>query len=48
MSDHDTLLSEFVNITAIDEERAKFYLESSAWKLEVNRTKIISYLILSI
>lgn len=40
MSDRDNLLSEFVNITAVDQERAKFYLESSAWNLEV---KIILY-----
>lgn len=36
MSDHSSLLSDFVNITAVDEERAKFYLESSAWQLEVS------------
>lgn len=33
---NDNLLSEFVSITNVDEERAKFYLESSAWQLEVN------------
>lgn len=37
MSDHDTLLSEFVSITNVDEERARFYLESSAWQLEVSQ-----------
>ncbi|GLV40386.1 p47 [Carabus blaptoides fortunei] len=35
MSDRDTSLSEFVSITNVDEERARFYLESSAWQLEV-------------
>lgn len=35
MADHSSLLADFVNITAVDEERAKFYLESSNWQLEV-------------
>lgn len=35
MSNQDSLLSEFVTITNVEEERAKFYLESSNWQLEV-------------
>ncbi|XP_046388438.1 NSFL1 cofactor p47 [Ischnura elegans] len=33
--DKDSLLSQFTDITGVDAERAKFYLESSAWRLEV-------------
>ncbi|XP_071454790.1 NSFL1 cofactor p47 [Hetaerina americana] len=33
--DKDSLLSQFTDITGVDTERAKFYLESSAWRLEV-------------
>lgn len=32
---HDELISEFVNITGADAERSKFYLESTAWNLEL-------------
>lgn len=35
MADRDELLSQFTDVTGIDAERAKFYLESSAWQLEV-------------
>lgn len=35
MDDTDKL-AQFVNITGVDEERARFYLESSAGELEVN------------
>lgn len=40
MSNQDSLLSEFVTITNVEEERAKFYLESSNWQLEVRRSVI--------
>jgi UBX domain-containing protein 1 len=36
MSDNPELISQFTAITGVDEERAKFYLESSAWKLDVS------------
>ncbi|XP_043501402.1 NSFL1 cofactor p47 isoform X1 [Polistes fuscatus] len=35
MSNHDELLSQFTDVTGVDSERAQFYLESSAWQLEV-------------
>ncbi|EFA05869.1 NSFL1 cofactor p47 [Tribolium castaneum] len=35
MSDNPELISQFTAITGVDEDRAKFYLESSAWKLDV-------------
>ncbi|XP_049814906.1 NSFL1 cofactor p47 isoform X1 [Schistocerca nitens] len=35
MADHDELISQFSDVTGVDSERARFYLESSAWKLEV-------------
>ncbi|PNF14314.1 NSFL1 cofactor p47 [Cryptotermes secundus] len=35
MEDKDELLSQFRDVTGIGAERAKFYLESSAWQLEV-------------
>jgi hypothetical protein len=37
MADRDELLSQFTDVTAVDAERAKFYLESSAWQLEVSK-----------
>lgn len=35
MADRDELLSQFTDVTGVDAERAKFYLESAAWQLEV-------------
>jgi len=32
-------IDNFVKITDVDEDRAKFYLESSGWNLEVSRGK---------
>jgi hypothetical protein len=37
MADRDELLSQFTDVTGVDAERAKFYLESSAWQLEVRQ-----------
>ncbi|CAG2053954.1 unnamed protein product [Timema podura] len=34
-SNKPQLLSQFTDVTGVDEERARFYLESSAWQLEV-------------
>lgn len=31
----DDLISQFMDITGVDRERAEFYLGSSAWQLEV-------------
>lgn len=36
MSERDDLLSQFTGITGLDADRAKFYLESSAWQLDVS------------
>ncbi|KAB0803498.1 hypothetical protein PPYR_00468 [Photinus pyralis] len=35
MADNDEKLQQFITVTGVDEERARFYLESSAWQLEV-------------
>jgi UBX domain-containing protein 1 len=40
MADRDELLSQFKDVTGIDTERAKFYLESSAWRLEVSKNEV--------
>lgn len=36
MADNDEKLQQFITVTGIDEERARFYMESSAWQLEVS------------
>ncbi|XP_029676173.1 NSFL1 cofactor p47 isoform X1 [Formica exsecta] len=35
MASHDELVSQFADVTGVETERALFYLESSAWQLEV-------------
>ncbi|XP_014478815.1 PREDICTED: NSFL1 cofactor p47 [Dinoponera quadriceps] len=35
MASHDELVSQFADVTGVEAERAQFYLESSAWHLEV-------------
>ncbi|KAF4526008.1 hypothetical protein B566_EDAN000800 [Ephemera danica] len=35
MADRDEMISQFTNLTNVDVDRARFYLESSAWQLEV-------------
>lgn len=34
-SDSADLLDQFINVTGVDRGRAKFYLESAAWNLQV-------------
>lgn len=34
-SNHDEILSEFTVVTGVSEDRAKFYLESANWNLQV-------------
>lgn len=36
MSDQQNLISQFIEITGVEETRAKFYLESSGWDLNVS------------
>lgn len=36
MADTDDNIRQFIGITGVDEERARFYLESSAGELEVS------------
>lgn len=43
MADNDEKLTQFITVTGIDEERARFYLESSAWQLEVSKTYQMAY-----
>lgn len=38
MANHDKLVSQFTDVTGVEPERAQFYLESSAWQLEVALT----------
>jgi UBX domain-containing protein 1 len=40
MADKDELLSQFTDVTGVDAERARFYLELSAWQLEVSKQVI--------
>ncbi|XP_076450662.1 NSFL1 cofactor p47-like [Babylonia areolata] len=35
MADRDEILNQFASITGVDQDRARFHLESSAWNLEV-------------
>ena len=35
MSEHADLVVQFCDVTGVEEERARFYLESSGWKLDV-------------
>lgn len=37
MSDHDELVANFREVTGIDDQRARFYLESSGWQLDVKK-----------
>lgn len=32
---YDNLISQFIGVTGVDNEQARFYLESAAWQLEV-------------
>lgn len=36
MSEQEEKLTQFIAITGANEDRAKFYLESSAWQVEVS------------
>lgn len=36
MADSNDKIQQFMTVTGVDEERAKFYIESSAGQLEVN------------
>ena len=33
---HSELIAQFTSVTGVDAERAKFFLESAAWKLDVS------------
>lgn len=37
MASRDELVSQFADVTGVEAERAQFYLESSAWQLEVRQ-----------
>lgn len=37
MADQESLVAQFTAVSGVDVERAKFYLESAAWSLEVIR-----------
>lgn len=42
-SDHTEILSEFRAVTNVAEDRAKFYLESANWNLQVRTPHIHAY-----
>lgn len=44
MSERDDLLSQFTGITGLDAERAKFFLDSSNWQLDVSYKIIIKHI----
>ncbi len=44
---HDDLVVQFASVTGADAERAKFYLESAAWSLDVNITTNLVYFLTS-
>lgn len=35
MSEHDEMILQFQDVTGVEEERARFYLESAAWQLDI-------------
>ena len=35
------LISQFINVSGVSEERAKFYLESASWNLEVGSRFVV-------
>lgn len=37
MSEHDGLISQFTDVTGVDPDQARFYLESAAWNVEVSQ-----------
>lgn len=41
MAEHTKLIEQFLDITGTEEERARFYLESAAWQLDVSFEQII-------
>ena len=36
MSEHDEVIGQFKDVTGVEDERARFYLESAGWKLDVS------------
>ncbi len=40
MSEHADFVVQFRDVTGVDEDRARFYLESSGWKLDVLITNL--------
>ena len=37
MSDEASLISQFREVTGVDQQRAQFYLESAGWEIDVIR-----------
>ena len=48
MADHDSLVEQFIGVTGIEASRARFYLESAAWDLEVRKSAMFYFLALSL
>lgn len=41
MADQDAAVREFVAVTDVDEERARFFLESAGWDLQVSHCHVL-------
>lgn len=41
MADQDAAVREFVAVTDVDEERARFFLESAGWDLQVCHIQVL-------
>lgn len=41
MADQDAAVREFVAVTDVDEERARFFLESAGWDLQVCQIEVV-------
>jgi UBA-like domain len=39
MSEHEEMITQFCDVTSIEVDRAKFYLEASNWELAVSETE---------
>ena len=43
MASHEELIEQFTDVTGVEAERAQFYLESSAWHLDVRLRILINF-----
>lgn len=43
MSDQEEKISQFVGVTGVNDQRARFFLESSGWQVEVRFSNIYKH-----